>query len=558
MQGLSYRYPHPRFSVADHEFSVTIHTFENIYGLDRRACQTALAGDTWRLRCDRLTYAGGQLGALGFVSVTARMERSRLFVDIESTAPHDIRAVKLTLHRVPRGTIEGLREAASLVIPPHGLVLHYPDGWRELATPLVFLRSPQGLISLRSLDERVRAKRFAFVPRGRTVDVELIFESLGVERGRSVRVPTWEIDYPQETTEVVERQRALIERAYGLRSWEERDDVPAWMRDVSLVVTLHGQHWTGYIFNTYGDMLEALRWVAHRLDGHRILAYLPGWEGRYYWDYGDYEPDPRMGGEDGLRRLVDGAHALGIRVMPMFGINVANRAAPGFERWGAPAVARTVGGISGGPTVDWDEGRHHDHGWAATLNPGALTWQRYLVGTIDRLVRRFAFDAVFLDISAGWHNDASFEVFAGVRDLVASIRAAHPDLLVAGEGWYDAMAAITPLCQAGCAMPAVFEGHASVAQVWHDAGTIDLFSKYCRAFGHLTLGDPSRGSTGTHELGRNRVRLVPFRRAVLPTLPIVDCTIVAAPAACERTIEQAAQYAAEFLASPRPTVGIGT
>jgi hypothetical protein len=83
-----------------------------------------------------------------------------------------------------------------------------------------------------------------------------------------------------------------VERAFGLKPFAERNDVPAWARDLSLVVMLHGMHWTGRVFLDYAAMLEVLRFVAVRIEPRRVLAYLPGWEGRYYWNYGEYRAEP--------------------------------------------------------------------------------------------------------------------------------------------------------------------------------------------------------------------------------------------------------------------------
>ena len=102
-------------------------------------------------------------------------------------------------------------------------------------------------------------------------------------------------------------QLAYAEGVLGLVPWEERADVPAWAREIALCLTLHGMHWTGAIFNTYDQMLDAIRFVTDRIDGRHVLAYLPGWEGRYYWQYGDYRPEPRLGGADGFARLCAGA-----------------------------------------------------------------------------------------------------------------------------------------------------------------------------------------------------------------------------------------------------------
>jgi hypothetical protein len=307
---------------------------------------------------------------------------------------------------------------------------------------------------------------------------------------------------------------------------------------------VHCQHWTGYVFNTYDRVLETVRWLGDRIEPTRLLVYLPGWEGRYYWQYGDYRPDERLGGDAGFARLVRGASDLGARVMPMFGINHANRGLANFERWGAPALSSTAGGIAGGPTVDWDSSRHYDHGWGASLNPGAPTWQNRLVGQITSLADRYGFDGVFLDISAVWLNDPNHDVYAGVLRLVERIRAGRPNLLVAGEGWYDAVAAATPLMQSG---------HTDGVMHWHDRPYPALFDRYGRSFGHLCLGDPGRGSTGVHELGHNPITRVPVRKGLIPTVTIVEDTIAMAPDRVLEIVEDAKRYAAEHLASP--TVG---
>ncbi len=43
------------------------------------------------------------------------------------------------------------------------------------------------------------------------------------------------------------------------RSWDDRTDVPAWLCQVSLVLNMHCEGWTGYVFNTFDRQLEILR-----------------------------------------------------------------------------------------------------------------------------------------------------------------------------------------------------------------------------------------------------------------------------------------------------------
>ena len=61
---------------------------------------------------------------------------------------------------------------------------------------------------------------------------------------------------------VYEPHRLHVEKSYGLVPWEKREDVPDWAREISLVAAVHCQHWTGYIFNDYEQVLENLKKIA--------------------------------------------------------------------------------------------------------------------------------------------------------------------------------------------------------------------------------------------------------------------------------------------------------
>ncbi len=539
MQDLSYEFAQPRFESAGLRFGVQVFTFENVYGLDERRCSFREQGAEAWLECEGLTWAGGQETAEGGVTVRIASDDRATTFEIRAWARKTIRCVKLFLEGVTDGEIVNLRETEGLPIGADGVLLRYPDGWRGLYTPLVVLRTAAaGFLYFRSRDSRVREKRFAFLRTGDGLKVELIFEESATGMGRSVAVPVWEVGTADSLEEILERQTDVVERDYGLIRWEERRDVPDWVRGISLVAAIHCQHWTGYVFNGYAKVLRTIEWLAERIEPERLLVYLPGWEGRYYWQYGDYRPDPRMGGEEGFERLAAGASARGVRLMPMFGINVVNQGLENFEQWGPPAEVSSASGMRGGTTVDWDSSRHHDHGWATTLNPGAPTWQNRLVEQIGALIERYGFHGVFLDISATWANDPRYDVHQGVLDLVARIRKDRPDVLVAGEGWYDAIGRATPLMQAG---------HRNDAMHWHDEPYAPLFDRYNRGFGHLCLGDPGRGSTGVHELGYQPEWRVPVRRGLIPTVTIVEDTLEAAPRKVEQIIDDAKEYASRFL-----------
>lgn len=517
--------------------SVRIHTRDNVYGLDPDRCRVTDHDGGWRITSDGLTWAGGE-PCTGAAELDISTTATGVAVTVRASHPDGIRTVAVTLHDRPPGTITGLREA-ELAVPAGGRLVEYPNGWFDLATPFLALRHDGGVgyTVARSTDDRVRAKRFAVIPHAGGVDLDLLVDAEATAEHVRWAAPAWHLDRVDDLAPLLDAHTAHCRRAYQLPDWETRDDVPAWMREVSLVVALHGQHFTGRIFHDYAGMLRALERLAAQLDGRRILAYLPGWEGRYYRWYGRYGTDPRMGGEAGFAALVDGAHALGIRVMPMFGANLAARDLPGFETWAAPGLLmHPSGGLPAG-SVDWDGSRHYDHGTGALVNPAYAPWRSHLVNQVTALYERFGFDAAFLDISALYSNDPRGDTTEGLRRLAAEVRAACPGLMLAGEGWFDALGGIIPLVQTG---------HRDTVPVFHDEPG-DLFTRTNRSFGHLCLGDPAHHSTGVHEAGYNPTWRLPLRRATIPTLALIDSTLDDAPGRVKQILDDARRYADEFL-----------
>jgi hypothetical protein len=542
MQDLSYDPHDPVFHFNGLRFSVQIFTFENVYGLDPDLCGVAGDADDFALSCRGLTWAGGQEKAAGSVSIHVRARAGRAVFEITARGAKTVRSVKLLLRDMPDGTIVNLREGDEQAIGDGGLILRYPNGWRGLHTAQVVMGGADGaLTSFRSLDTRVRAKTFVFVHHHGGLTVELIHEGLATEPDDTLVVPPWEVGPYGTRDEAIGAQMEHVERAYGLVPWEQRADVPAWAREIALVAAIHCQHWTGYTFNDYARALAAIEWLADRIEPRRVLAYLPGWEGRYYWHYGAYHPEPRLGGEEGFAALMARARELGVHVMPMFGLNYASKNLENFEQWGAPAAYATAGGNAGGGSVDWDGSRHHDHGTGTLLNPGAPTWRHRLVSQIRALMDRYRFDGVYLDISAAWWNDPRHDVYDGAVGLIRAIRAGRPEVLVAGEGWFDAIGAATPL---------VMSGHTEPVLHWHDAPYPAIFDTYNRSFAHLILGDPGRGSTGVHELGHNATTRSPLRKGIIPMVTIVEDTLEKAPDEVARIIGDAERYAAMYLTPP--------
>lgn len=542
MMDLSFRWPHPRYHTAIGDVSFRIHTFENVYGIDptRTTVDTSADGTT-RIRAAGLSWAGGQKAADGSLTVTIAPTSRGVEVRMTGVHADGIRSLGVTLHDLPVGDITGVREHL-LDIPATGRILGYPNGWFDLSSPFFAITNQGGgVLTVRSLDGQPRPKTFAFIPHFRdetVMDVDLLVEADATHPSTTLAAPTWVIEADTTIQAAQVEHRNHIHTAYPIDTWQERADVPDWMRETSLVLTLHGRHFTGRTFLDYDAMLTQIRRITEQIDGNRILAYLPGWEGRYYRWYGRYDTDPTLGGADGFRRLIEEAHDLGVHVMPMFGANIASRDVPGFERWGEPGLLRQPSGLVPAGSVDWDGSRHYDHGSGALINPAYAPWRAHLVEEIAAIHNRFGFDATFLDVTAMHTNDPNGDTTKGLRALIDDIHQAIPDHLIAGEAWFDAIGGITPLVQTG---------HHDTIPVYHDLPDEDLFNTTNRSFGHVCLGDPAHGSTGVHEAGYVSAWRLPVRRGVIPTISIVEDTLDAAPDRIAQIIGDAHEYADRFL-----------
>jgi hypothetical protein len=358
------------------------------------------------------------------------------------------------------------------------------------------------------------------------VEVQLIEEPDARSIGTSFTSPSREIRRNTTLERAIAARAHVLEAACDLKPWEVRTDVPSWARKVSLVVTLHGMHWSGFLFHDYAQMLDRVKWVTDRIAGENVMFFLAGWEGRYYRQYGDSKPDMRMGGADGLRALVEGIHAKGARVMAMFAGNAAGATTPNLDEL---IKNSSFHGLPGsldyspmrGYQVDWAEIRAGASGRSAWLNPGAAGWRDHLLQQVSALNAQFEFDGNFFDTQPNTENDFQNNPLDGLKELADGLRARRPDLLLATESWFDLSLSFIPCSQT-------------------PDGPNHWSARYQRRFAHVSLGEPSRGSTGVHELGHVDYDLPDLLDTFdWPTLAVVNGTLESEPAKAQAVIDAA-------------------
>ena len=507
----SYDFPEPSVQVGPYQIGFLVFTYENTYGLDRSAMRVHQSGDRLELSCDRFVWAGGQQTAPGRLQATFSPSGDALEWQATASMSQPVKSVTAVIRGIPRGRVSAA--GASPTDPRDSeLLFGYPFSAGDLntaaglTTPFVaVVQEDGGCTYISSRDDRVRAKRVYMQPGESGYRVEAVFETAGWTRQNQVQVPTWRIGRAAQLETAVRDHYAHVERAYRIQKMDVRPDAPPWMRDMALALTLHGMHYTGYVFNDYARMLDILKWVRERIPAERVLAFIAAWDGRYYWNYPLYRADDRMGGEAGFKRLIQEGRRLGFHMMPMFGTNAANTKLPEYRQMANASTEKIDGDAMPLNWVDWDNDRHMD-GWLAYMNLGVDSWRTWLYGRISDVIQRYEPDAYFLDIVGGWTNNTKADMHDGTRRLILDLRAKYPQVAVVGEMHYDALLEFIPMYHAGPGAPIVAE--------------------YARFFQHLSHPAPGRGSSGVHEsgFGRWNPQTLSLSPTQIPTLNIVDDT----------------------------------
>ena len=206
------------------------------------------------------------------------------------------------------------------------------------------------------------ATRFYLQPGEKAYRVELIHERVGWERSNSIKSPVWRAGHTASAEGAIVHTSSASKKDLRCQRGEARTDVPAWFKQIKLVLSIHGMHWTGYVFNDFAKTLKTLEWAATQIPANQVLVFLPAWDGRYYWNYPIYKPDPRLGGPAGFRALLERGQELGFRFMPMFGANAVNRELREFSQFSDATTSQIDGDAFNLNWVDWDNDRHNE-GW---------------------------------------------------------------------------------------------------------------------------------------------------------------------------------------------------
>ncbi len=534
LQDLSYKVKTDYINLGDYKVHLELFSLENIYYPKEKSL--IKHGNLYE--SNQIVF-GETENVEGNISLEVHDIQNGYSIKAKASLDKDIRCLKIAFNNLPLGDLITL-SSEDKKITEFGELYRYPEGWRSLSQPLlIFKLENSKYLVIKDDDYLVREKRYYLRNEGGLLRLDYVFESRGVDLSKEIETAHLEVTIENNLEDVYKKYSDFLKKKFSLEDFSERKDVPNWFKDISLVVTMHMEHFTGKIFHTYKSALEDVKKLCEYIDGKHILIYLAGWEGRYYYKYGDYSADSRLGGEEELIKLVNGIHNLGCHCIAMYGINIANIDQPEISALYSKSECQSISGAKfHNGSVDWEGAHHYDFAKLGNLNIGSKLWQDYLFNQIKHNTLKYDFDGCFLDIAAYWVNDLNHDIYEGVCEFANRLHTIKDDFLISGEGFYDGLAKCMPLFQSG---------HTDGKLHYHDRVSPLLFTRYVREFAHLCIGDPSYGSSGVHELGINSDRMTPLREGIIPTLSLVDGSIDNALDKVLEIVEQAKEYYRRYL-----------
>jgi len=524
MQPFNFEFGDKYSEIGPWQIAFRVYSECNAYTPAPDALERKRAAGKTVITADRFAWAGLQQSMPGSFRAEIVEDGDQFELSIEAELPERIKGTTAYIRGIPRGEVSVGNFRFEPLSQRRNDLLQYPK-ISQCRFPMLFLKhGAHDYTFALSADREVRQKTFAAQFPGKQVLLELHHHEDARKWSTHQKTPVWHFGKTKNPPEIIARRMQLMEDAWGLQPWETRPDVPDWARQICLVLNLHGTHWTGYLYNDYARQLEIIRHVAERIDGRHVLAFCPAWDGRYNYNWPQYEPDPAMGGAPGLQKLVAGAHALGVHVIPQIGAQSANRK---FLPQALHNIAfQDAFGNPFSKQVDWDNDRMGEayRVDASLAHPG---FRQFLIDKVCGLRKRFGFDGIFMDINQVFHNDSRFSITKGHCDFARQLHERFDEFLVFGESWYDGI------------MPAYPLTHCSKGRFarWNE-----IFEKYCRVTCHLVHPAPGRGSTGVYEAGFT-TPVVPDPDAdVIPALAFVEDTLKEQGKAIDRHIEIAKKY----------------
>ena len=488
---IGYDFKDPYIGFEGLQFAVRLSTDNNIYCPNpKEIIINKLSKDEVVLRSNSLSAAGGQLISEGFIELKIKKGDEAL-ISISARASHPTELGKTILVLIKGIDVESMVSeqpqamGVQAFTKKKDIQVSYPS--RAATMPLVFFTSPEKEWYVLSKDREIRRKGFgcSYDHLGDEPVVLLSHDADMRKIDTSIQAPEWVLGYGRSRIDVVKERCDDLEQYFEITPYFNKPKQHTqWIDQLKVVTFLHGVHWTGHLFNTYKQMGKQLEWVAKTIGGGQTLAFLPAWDGRYYVNYPEHEPDPRMGGKEGLKQLVKKAHRMGVKVILMFGgPNLSTFEFLKKNKMMDAGLKTAAGQVKIQNWLDLNTDLQIET-MGLIMNFGHPRYRDYMISKTADLFDTYDIDGVFLDGTLRWQNSPDYSTYEGLVQFTQEIRKRYPDKMIMGEDGYDAIYGLFDLF------------HTSAGPL----GLENYMLRYTRQFYYLAY-PAENGSAGIHEIG---------------------------------------------------------
>ena len=426
---IGYDFKDPYIDFQGLKFAIRLSTDNNIYCPNPGQMNIKKhSEDEVVLHSNLLSSAGGQLISEGSIELKLSLTAdNRISISAKGSHPTEISKTILVL-------IKGIKVQSMVSEQPQakgvkdfkdkkGIRVSYPS--RAATMPLVFFTTSDKEWHVISKDRKIRKKGFAcFYDHLTNEPVILLSHDADMRKtSTNIKAPQWVLGNDRPRIEVVKERCVDLEEYFGLTPFNRKQKVHKdWIDNLKLVTFLHGTHWTGYIFNTYDQMGEQLEWISQTFDGKQILVFLPAWDGRYYVNYPEHEPERRMGGSEGLKGLVKKAHRLGIKIVLMLGgPNLSTFEFLKKNDMMGAGLKTPLGHEELQNWLDWNTDLQIET-MGLIMNFGHPKYLDYMISKTSELFDIYGIDGVFLDGTLRWQNSPDYSPYEGLVKYTKEIR----------------------------------------------------------------------------------------------------------------------------------------
>ena len=488
---IGYDFKDPYIDFQGLKFAIRLSTDNNIYCPNPGQMNIKkLSENEVVLHSNSLSSAGGQVISGGSIELKLSLTAdNRISISAKGSHPSEISKTILVIIKGIKveSMVSEQSQAKGVQVfkDKKGIRVSYPS--RAATMPLVFFTTSNREWHVISKDRKIRKKGFACLYDHLTNEpVILLSHDADMRKiSTNIKAPQWVLGNDRPRIEVVKERCFDLEEYFSLTPFNKKHKVHKdWIDNLKVVTFLHGTHWTGYIYNTYDQMGEQLEWISQILDGKQILVFLPAWDGRYYVNYPEHEPERRMGGSDGLKRLVKKAHRLGMKIVLMLG-------GPNLSTFEFLKKNDMMGAGLKTPSgheelqnwLDWNTDLKIET-LGLIMNFGHPKYLDYMISKTSELFDIYGIDGVFLDGTLRWQNSPDYSPYEGLVKYTKEIRKKYPQKLIMGEDGYDAVYGLFDLF------------HTSGGPL----GLENYLLRYTRQFYYLAYPSEN-GSAGIHEIG---------------------------------------------------------